>query len=270
MTTQKTALILAAFGSKHEQEKDFLADIKKTLESRHPGTDVFTAFTSRLVTRERRKKGQAGNTLAQILSELSSSGYVNAAVQSLHVVPGLEFAMLKDVTARFANMPKGLCKTGVGFPLIHDDASACRLAEVLASTLPAGRKKDEAVVFVGHGAHTPSGTLAYPALQAFLWLRDPNLFVGTVEGRLSAEKILGLVAARGIKKVWLNPLLAFYGTHALEDIFGGDESWQGHLARLGIECAPIRETLLDRPGAVAMWTENAIAALTALDAGQNG
>ncbi|CAK7027680.1 MAG: Sirohydrochlorin cobaltochelatase CbiKP [Desulfovibrio sp.] len=266
MPMKKTALVLATFGTKHDQEEDFVTNMQRALETRCPGTDVFIAFTSKLVSQERRKKGQAGNALAQILSELSASGYTHVAVQSLHVVPGLEFDMLKDITARFADMPKGIRKTGAGFPLIHDDQSAERLAGALLSSLPATRKPEEAVVFVGHGSHTPSGTLAYPALQAFLWQKDPNVFVGTVEGALTPEKILDQVKAKGASTVWLNPLLAFYGTHVMEDIFGEGKSWQTLFAQNGITCVPIHETLLARPEAVAMWTDNAVQTLEDLTA----
>lgn len=264
MTTDKTALVLATFGTKHEQEQDFVTGMKEALEKRCPGTDVFIAFTSKIATEHRRKKGQAGNALAQILSELSGLGYANVAVQSLHVSPGLEFDMLKDITERFADMPKGIRKTVTGLPLIHNDESAEKLAAILVATLPQGRKKDEAVVFVGHGSHTPSGTLAYPALQAFLWQHDPNLFVGTVEGMLSAEKILAALHGRGIKKAWLGPLLAFYGTHVREDIFGGETSWRNTFEAGGIACAPMEETLLSRPGVAAMWLDNAASALNEL------
>lgn len=264
MVTGKTALVLAAFGTKYEQEEDFVAGMKETLEKRCPETDVLIAFTSKIATGRRGKEGRAGNSLAQVLSELSSLGYANVAVQSLHVSPGLEFGMLKDVTGRFAGMPKGIRKTATGFPLIHDDKSAERLANVLAASLPPERKKDEAVVFVGHGSHTPSGTLAYPALQAFLWRSDPNLFVGTVEGLLSMEKVLALLREKGVRKAWINPLLAFHGTHVREDIFGGENSWKKKFEENGIPCAVMEKTLLARPEAVSMWVENALLALREL------
>lgn len=261
MTTDKTALILAAFGTKHEQEEDFVAGMKATLEKRCPGVDVFIAFTSKIALENRLQRGQGGNALAQLLSELSGLGYAYVAVQSLHVAPGLEFDALKDITERFTGMPKGIRKTSVGYPLIYNDESAEKLANILAESLPKARKKDEAVLFVGHGSHTPSGTLAYPALQAFLYQNDPNLFVGTVEGMLTAKKILEMVKSKGIKTVWLCPLLTFCGTHVRRDIFGGENSWQKLFEENGITCALAEETLLARPGAVAMWQDNAALAL---------
>jgi sirohydrochlorin cobaltochelatase len=265
MNTDKIALVLAAFGTKHEQEKDFVAGMKNTLEKRCPGTDVFIAFTSKTAAEERRQRGMASNVLAQILSDLSASGYSNVSVQSLHVAPGLEFDMLKDITEWFAGMPKGIRKTAAGSPLIHNDESAEKLAGILVSALPETRKKNEAVIFVGHGSHIPAGTLAYPALQAFLWQKDPNLFVGTVEGMLSAEKILGMLQDRGIKKAWLNPLLAFCGTHVRRDIFGGGSSWEILFTENGITCAAMEATILARPEATTMWLDNAVSALRDLE-----
>lgn len=263
--TDKTALVLAAFGSRHEQAENFAANMKAALEKRCPNVDIFIAFTSKTATGNRRENGRAGNALAQVLSELASLGYVNVAVQSLHVAPGLEFDMLHDITGRFAGMPKGIRRTAVGFPLIHDDKSAEQLAGILTAALPPERKKTEAVVFVGHGARSLAGTLAYPALQAFLRQKDPNLFVGTLEGMFTRERILALLRDAGIENIWLNPLLASCGTHVRADIFGPENSWKTFFEENGISCAVMEETLFARPEAVAMWVDNAVLALRGLE-----
>lgn len=263
--TQKLALVLATFGSAREQEKDFVHGIKEEFERRHPGAEVFIAYTSRVVTAKRRKKGEAANALAQILAQLSVEGFSRVAVQSLHVAPGMEYEMLCDITRRFANMPKGIVQTVTGPPLICNDRRAEQVAALLASDLPVGRKAGEAVLFVGHGAKLPAGTLTYPALQAYLWQHDPALYVGTLEGSLSLEKLLGLLRRRGHDRVWLTPLLAYYGVHVADDMFGRKgESWLTGLESAGFDCIPVETTLLARPAVVELWIESAVEAMETL------
>lgn len=261
MAETQYAVVLAAFGTMREQEENYVERIKEGLQRRHPDTDVFDAFTSRLAAMDRRKKGRTAIILPQVLAELSTLGYTHVVVQSLHVVPGMEFDMLCDITRRFSGIPKGIQHTRTGLPLIHDDSSADRLAAALAVEFSGERHPGEAVVFVGHGAKTLSGTLAYPALQACLWRRDPALFVGTLEGSLCAETILAMLHERGMRKVWLVPLLACCGTHVHRDIFGAENSWRTVFEAGGIQCVPVEKALLARPAVTAMWLENALACL---------
>lgn len=264
MSEKRYAVVLAAFGTTREQEEDLIGRMKEEMQRRHPGTDVFDAFTSRLVAADRHKKGWGANALPQVLAELSGLGYTHVAVQSLHVSPGMEFDMLSDITRRFTHMPKGMERSRTGLPLIHDDVSAERLAAALAADLPRERQPDEAVVFIGHGAKTPSGTLAYPALQAYLWRHDPALFVGTVEGSLGGEVILEMLRKRGVRTAWLVPLLAYCGIHVRRDIFGTGRSWRTIFEADGIQCIPVEKSLLARPAIMAMWLENATACLEEL------
>lgn len=262
---QKLALVLATFGSAREQEVDFVHGIKEEFERRHPGTEVFIAYTSKIVTTKRRKKGEAANALAQVLAQLSVEGFSYVAVQSLHVAPGMEYEMLCDITRRFAQMPKGIVRTVTGPPLICNDIRAEKVARLLAADLPPERQVDEAVVFVGHGAKLPAGTLTYPALQAYLWQHDPGLFVGTLEGSLNAGCTIELLRKRGYDRVWLVPLLAYYGVHVAEDMFGaGEESWQHTFEAAGIVCKPVETTLLGRPAVVELWIESAVDAMESL------
>ena len=150
----------------------------------------------------------------------------------------------------------------VSEPLIGSDEGAENLAEALLRTLPKERRADEAVVFVGHGAENPAGTLAYPALQAALWRRDAKAFVGTIEGRYHAAGVLDLLRARQIKTVWLQPLLSVAGEHAANDIFGAEEnSWQQILSGAGLTVNPVRRGLLDIPEVAALWADLADEAL---------
>ena len=261
MADKRYAVVLAAFGTTQERNDDFVEQMKTALQQHHVEADIFTAFTSTRMATARQEKGDACNTLSQTLTEISGLGYTHVVVQSLHVAPGMEFDSLREQIEHITSTPKGIKYACAGLPLIHNDASAEQLARVLTDTLPETRKPDEAVVFVGHGTKHPVGMLAYPALQAYLWKQDPNLFVGTLEGSLNADSVLAMLRERRVQKVWLVPLLAHFGTHAHRDIFNGGDSWQKTFEHGGLLCVPVQKALLARPDVVAIWIANAIRCL---------
>ena len=265
MDDKRYAVVLAAFGTTREQDENLILPIKKALQQRRPDVDIFVAFTSPFATADKMEKGQAGKALTQTLSELSACKYTHVVVQSLHIVPGLEFAALCDITRHFANTSKNIQHACAGPPLIHNDASVKRLAQELAGDLPPERQPDEAVIFVGHGTKHTSGALLYPALQGYLWQHDPSLFVGTLEGNLNTHTVLSMVRTQGLQKVWLVPLLACCAAHARQDIFGEKYSWQNSIEEGGFICVSVEKALLERPGVAAMWVENAMDCLKTLE-----
>ncbi|MDR2161003.1 MAG: sirohydrochlorin cobaltochelatase [Desulfovibrio sp.] len=263
--TPRKALVLFTFGTTYAQTKDPLEVLRKEIAARHPGLTVRLAYSSAHVAASLKAKGQQAETLPQTLADLSADGYTHIAVQSLHVIPGLEFDIARDITGRYANLPKGIRRVSLGRPLIgsHEDAKA--VASILLDALPAERNTEDAVVLVGHGAASPSGSLAYPALQCFLTRLDPRILVGTIEGPFTLESILSALKAAGSKKVWLLPLLTAVGDHADNDIFGNeDDSWKKTFSNAGIQAIPISRGLLAVPALAALWADHADQALADL------
>ena len=259
---RKEALVLLTFGSTYDQPKDPLEPVLSILKKQRPQLPVFTAYTANRVVSHMREQGKEVRTPAQVLADLSSQGYTHVVMQSLHVTPGKEYAMASDIATRFNALPKGITQVDMGLPLIgsHQDAEA--LAETLVASLPAARKKGEAVIYVGHGAEDPVGSLAYPALAYFLRQIDPHLFVGTIEGPFDLESILKQVKASKAKTVWLTPLLTVVGDHASNDIFGDeDDSWKQTFAKAGLTVKTIPQGLAFVPGVAEIWARHADAAI---------
>ena len=264
--TPRTALVLATFGTTYEQSTDPLALVQAELKKRHPGIPQFVAYTSEHVVKTLRSRGKDARNLAQVLADLSADGYTHVVVQSLHVAPGKEFDLISETAGRFQHLPKGMAATEMGLPLIgtHEDAAA--VADLLAANLPKERQPGDAVVFAGHGAEGPAGSLAYPALQSFLWEKDPNFFVGTIEGPYTLENILKAVQAKKAGKVWLVPLMTIVGDHARNDIFGDEaDSWKQTFAKAGIAVTPVERGLLMTPGTAEIWANHADAALRGME-----
>ena len=263
---QTKDLILFTFGTTYDQDTDPLALVRKEISARHPDVTIHVAYSSAHVLKTLRAKGLPARNLAQVLADLMADGRTQIAVQSMHVVPGLEYDVAKDIVSRFQGMPKSAAKVTLGSPLLasHEDAKAA--AAILAKSLPAERGKDDAVVFVGHGAISETGTLAYPALQCFLTQNDPKLFVGTIEGPFSLQLALEELKGAKAKKVWLVPLLTVVGDHAVNDIFGDEaDSWKQTLTKAGILVVPVRQGIGAIPELAALWADHADAALKELE-----
>ena len=98
-----------------------------------------------------------------------------------------------------------------------------------------GKKKNEAVILMGHGTPHPSNAF-YAALMFQLQLVDPNIFPGTVEGYLEVGLIRYLILKNKIKKAYLMPFMSVAGDHAKNDMAGDeDDSWKSILTKAGIQ-----------------------------------
>ena len=261
----KTALVLLTFGTTYEQANDPLEPVRREISARHPEIPLSVAYSSAHVLKALRAKGEPVRNLTQVLADLSAEGYTHIAVLSLHVVPGMEADLAGETIARFRGLPKGVTAVTLGAPLIASHADAEAVAGLLYASLPVERKKDDAVVFVGHGAATGAGSLAYPALQCFLAQRDPRLFVGTIEGPFDVRDVLSKLTAAKVKRVWLVPLLTVLGDHATNDIFGDEQgSWKQTFTKAGIQALPVKQGLAAVPGLAGLWADHADAALKEL------
>lgn len=263
--SRKEALVLLTFGTTYEQKADALEPLRQMLKKRYPDMPLFTAYTSTRVVSHLREQGKEAKTPAQALADLSADGYTHVVMQSLHVIPGLEYEIVREIAGRFNELPKGLTRVSLGLPLLGSHEDARTLAGTLAAALPKARKKGEAVVYVGHGAAGATGSLAYPALAFFLQQADPHLFVGTIEGPFDLENTLAGVKASKVKKVWLVPLLTVVGDHAVNDIFGNeDDSWKTVFAKAGLTVETVPQGLAFVPGVADIWAAHAEDALKAL------
>ena len=118
------------------------------------------------------------------------------------------------------------------------------------SIIPDERKAEDAVVFMGHGSHHPADAI-YSAMMYKAQKRDPNCFVGTVEGSPTFEEILDQLKARGVKKAYLIPFMTVAGDHSINDMSGKDpDSWESQLKKVGIKAVPVLHGLAEYDGVV--------------------
>lgn len=227
----KTALLIVSFGTTYpETRHQTIEATENAFRAAFPDADVFRAFTSKIVvSRIKKNEGIMIDSPQQALTKIVAAGYDTLYVQSLHLIPGLEFhqveAAVQQVASKFKRV---VCSR----PLLNDFAdyqATVAFLKRIGSPLAA----DEAVLFMGHGTANSAFT-AYACLDHMLI--GSQHFMGAVESYPDIQFEINRLQAAGIKKVRLQPFMLVAGNHAHNDMASeAPDSWQSQLQRSGIE-----------------------------------
>lgn len=278
------ALLLVTFGSTWDAPHKTYEKMVATYKKAFPNRDVYLSFTSTIcITRWNAKTGELYVTPDIFLKELAEAGYKNIAVQSLHVIPGEEYLLLKntyvaDFKKNHPNIPVVL-----GNPLLYSQEDIKEVGNILYNAFKPQLDKGQEVIFMGHGNpkkeyNEPGHNVnqCYIDLQTALQKKaGKQIFVGTVdfEPMLIPEILKEL--DNNVKKgtvVNLTPLMSIAGDHANNDMAGDydsaekpeDQSWKVQINKAGYKVTDkncVLKGLGDYPAIVNIWiqhTKNAI------------
>jgi sirohydrochlorin cobaltochelatase len=252
---KKTGILLTAFGTSVPKAQKAFDNIDGKVRAAFPGVDVRWAYTSEIIRRKLAKQGKVLLSPVEALAKMREEGFTHVGLQSLHTIPGAEYHDVLRMAHAFKAMP-GQMKVLVGNPLLSSHEDMQRTTEAMLAAIPAKRKPGEAVILMGHGTHHPANAY-YPALQYYLWKKDPNVFMGTVEGAPSLEDVQAELLARDIKKTWLMPFMSVAGDHAINDMAGDEpDSWKSVLTKAGVKCTPILKGTAEYNEIVAIWVDH--------------
>ena len=263
----KKGILLAAFGSASPLGEKALNGFAETVSGRFPDARVRFAFTSDRMRTRLAAAGKKTDSVKKALCRMGFERYTHVAVQSLHLIPGLEYESLVEET-RAAQAHGGPKHIAVGKPLLQEPEDVRLAANALLAHLPPERGPDEAVVCMGHGTwHT--GAASYEALARTLALSDKRIFIGTLEGEHSIDCLLPAITATGAKTVWLLPLLSIIGKHAEQDMAGmSPDSWSSRIRKAGLVCKPVLQGTVEYAGFAEIWLMHLATALGVLTAKQ--
>lgn len=250
------AILLVTFGTSIPSAQAAFANIEEQVKASFPDVPVKWAYTSYIIREKLAKAGQHLDSPVVALAKLMEEGYTQVAVQSLHMIPGAEFHDLKTNANAFKGMVDGFQRLLVGYPALSTSEDLTKAADAVMGIIPKDRKKDEAVVLMGHGTHHPANAV-YEALMYRLQRRAPNVFMGTVEGSPTLDDIKEMLLERGVKKAWLMPFMSVAGDHAVNDLAGDEaDSWKRVLTEAGIECAPVIKGLAEYDAFADLWLDH--------------
>jgi sirohydrochlorin cobaltochelatase len=258
---EKIGILLVAFGSSIPEAQVSFQNIEALVKQAFPEVPVRWAYTSSIIRRKLAKQGQSLDSVEMALVKMMEDGFTQVAVQSLHTIRGEEYDDLMQIAQAFENLPEGIRRIRVGAPLLSDPADMEKVAAAVIANIPAERKKSEALVLMGHGTPHPSNVF-YAALMFQLQRKDPNLFVGTVEGSPDIEDIKTWLLEKKLRKAYLMPFMSVAGDHARNDMAGDEEdSWKSILTRAGITCQPVLKGTAEYDNMVAIWIDHLRAVL---------
>lgn len=246
-------ILLVAFGTSIPEAQTAFTNIEKQVRTAFPDVPVRWAYTSSVIRNKLARQGRHLDSPEVALAKMKDEGFSRVAVQSLHMIPGWEFHDVQVNTNAFREMTGGFRKLLVGYPALSTAEDLSRAVEVILSIIPEERRKDEAVILMGHGTDHPSNAI-YEAMMYRLQRRDPNIYLGTVGSTPTLDDIREMLLERKVKKAYLMPFMSVAGDHALNDLAGDEpDSWQGILTGMGIECVTVLKGMAEYDEFADIW-----------------
>ena len=122
------ALLLVTFGSTYEGPHKTFATLRNTFAESFPDRDIYMAFTSKFCIRKwLEKTGEEYYTTDKWLKAIGEAGYKAVSIQSLHVIPGLEYSFIDDRYVPQCHRLYPQIPTIVGVSLLWSQADIERL-----------------------------------------------------------------------------------------------------------------------------------------------
>lgn len=253
--SKKTGILLVAFGSSAASAQVSFENIDRKVKAAYPDIPVRWAYTSHIIREKLAKQGRRLDSPEVALARMQDEKFTHVAVQSLHTICGEEYHDLRRTIGAF-KMMGGFQKIVLGYPLMATQEDMVRIVDAVLKTIPKERKKKEAVVLMGHGTAHPANAF-YAALMFQLQLKDPNIFVGTVEGYPEIDLVKDLLLKKKIKKAYLMPFMSVAGDHAKNDMAGGQaDSWKSILTKAGIACVPVLKGTAEFDDFADIWVDH--------------
>ena len=244
----KKAILVTSFGTSHRDTREKCLDlIQREVEEKYGSENVERVYTSGIIRRIIEKnEGVHIFDQEEGLKVLKDKGFEEIITMSLHILDGIEYSKLDD---KFGKISK---------PLLADDEDFKKIVENKEFN---DLEDDDAIVFMGHGTESEAD-YAYQKLQEeYLKAGKNNIFIATVEGKVTIKDVIEKMKGKGFKKILLKPFMIVAGDHAKNDMSSDDEdSWKTMLKNEGYEVTSvlkgmgeyefIREMFMDKLEAV--------------------
>lgn len=238
----KKALGVVSFGTSHaDAELSCIRPIESAIAEAFPDREVRRAYTSRIIGRIKRQRGEEIENESEMIERLRADGFEDIVLVSTHVIPGIEYDKLQAAAGNLK----------VSEVLLAGEADEQWMAELLEGI---AREEGRALLVMGHGTDHPANEV-YARLQRKL---SGNVFVACVEGERTLDAVLPELEALPQRAVALMPLMLVTGDHARNDLAGDDEgSWKSILEARGFDVRVRMQGLGSIPAVQQRYVEKA-------------
>ncbi|MEA3333391.1 MAG: sirohydrochlorin cobaltochelatase [Pseudomonadota bacterium] len=270
MKSEKTAIVLASFGTTVPTAVQSIINIQHHIENAFPQIAVKHTFTSNIIRKIWKKRQSERDQWLQqgipaeiidvkgiiaTIGDLQEDGYRTIIVQPTHIYAMEQFIdlvsyieginQIKTIKKRW--MP--FDKIVVGRPALggwgdrYDYREDMEKAlNTLKDDVELARKEQASLVYMAHGNdHMSTGI--YGEAQKMMGRLYPDIqsFFGAVEGYPELEDIVARLRYHSKnKKVILKPFMIVAGDHAINDMTGeGPDTWQSVIMKEGFKVLPI-------------------------------
>ena len=216
----KQAILTVSFGTSiPEAERSCIRPVEEAVRRAFPEWEMRRAFTSRIIMRKMKARGEAVDSETEALERLRADGFDSIVVAPTHIIPGEEYGRV--------------CAAAEGWrisePLLANDGDLDWMAGVLADV---AREEGRPLLMMGHGTEHAADEI-YARLRERL---PEDVFLACVEGAHSLETALPALERLPERKITLAPLMLVAGDHARNDMAGnGEDSWRSVLTARGFD-----------------------------------
>ena len=217
----KKAILVTSFGTSHKDtRKKCLDSIQREVEEKYGNENVERAYTSGIIRRIIEKnEGIHIFDQKEGLKVLKDKGFEEIITMSLHILDGIEYSKLDD---KFGKISK---------PLLADDEDFKKIVENKEFN---DLEDDDAIVFMGHGTESAADCTYQKLQNEYLKAGKNNIFIATVEGKITLKDVLEKLSKTNFKNILLKPLMIVAGDHAKNDMASDEEdSWKSILKKNG-------------------------------------
>ena len=218
----KKAILAVSFGTTYPETREkTIGATEKKISKEFPDYDVFRAFTSTIVRKRIYKnEGIKVDSIQEALNKLRAQGYEEVYLQSLHIIPGIEYQLVQNAIDGYSPQFKKLVATP---PLLDKFADYEQLVNFL--------KKQS--------AYLPSGKAILDHMLA-----GTKSYVGAVESYPDVHDEIKRLKHAKVEKVYMQPLMMVAGNHAHNDMASDQpNSWKTILKENDIVGHPVLKGL---------------------------
>ena len=232
----KQAIIVTTFGvGDKDVKKKCIDSLIGDIRNAFPDYDIFEAWTSRFLIKKLAAQGETYETLEEVLGELEDAGYQKVVVAPTHLTPGLEFdnkvvKVVEEAKDKFTEIH--LAEPALAGKCPEDYEGIEDILFYLDSLEPG-----EELLLMGHGSpkrHNP----VYEWVQQYADKKHLPVHIGVLEDDdyPTLDDVLKRLKKKGVKKVFMRPMLLTGGDHATVDMAGDQpDSWKNIVSGAGIE-----------------------------------